>query len=629
MTDSPVGLHEFNRVVRTTLLVPVTVLALLAGLLVWQVEQALDLRQHSIVNTRVSDQLMALEQRVTDQETSLRAYQLTGLPSQLVPYNSATPEIESTLAQMRHLPAVSGISDAHVNKLEQDIRAWQTWAAGVLEQPAPAPESVTTALTQQGKGIMDGVHQDFQDALGAAARERDLYNEKLNQRVNRFLQFVLILALAAGITIGIFASSRLQRVSSTYELALEEMQQWNAKLTASQQLLATTLESIGDAVISLTTEGNVRFMNAVAQKLTGWPLSAATGHPVGEVLRLVHPQTHQPIGDVLDELGRSGVMGVRLEGTLIARDGSDYAVDAKVSTVMDADGHADGSVVVFRDVTELRKAEVTLIANEKLAVTGRLAASIAHEIHNPLDSVANLHFLISQEADPQRRSDYLKLAQQELGRTLQISRAMLSLYRESPMPVQVNLEELVESVLLLLDRKMRDQNIRVEQSFTHPVHVFGYPGELRQVFTNLIANAGEAAGPNGHVRIQVRPASPLDGRAGTIVEIADSGRGIAPHVEKKLFQPFMTTKGERGTGLGLWVSLGIVQKHGGTVRISNSTEGDLRGAVVRVYLPERSAQAKAGEEDHDAPLIAPPFESAEEWAIKPFSVGAGAQQPLL
>jgi signal transduction histidine kinase len=183
------------------------------------------------------------------------------------------------------------------------------------------------------------------------------------------------------------------------------------------------------------------------------------------------------------------------------------------------------------------------------------------------------------------------------------------------MPVQVNLEELVGSVLLLLDRKMRDQNITVEQSFTHPVHVYGFPGELRQVFTNLIANAGEAAGPHGHVRILVRPASPQDGRAGTIVEIADSGRGIAPHVEKKLFQPFMTTKGERGTGLGLWVSLGIVQKHGGTVRISNSTEGDLRGAVVRVYLPERSAQAKAEEEGHDAPLIAPPFESTEDWAF--------------
>lgn len=619
MTDSPVGLHEFNRVVRTTLLVPVTLLAILAGLLVWQVEQALNLRQHSIVNTRISDQLMTLEQRVTDQETSLRAYQLTGLPSQLVPYNAASPEIDATLAQLRQLPVGSGISDTHVRKLEQDIRAWQTWANGVLNQPEPAPDAVTTALTQQGKVLMDAAHQDFQVSLGASAQERDRYDARLNHRVSRFLQFVLIIALATGIIIGVFASSRLQRVSSAYERALEELQERNATVTASQQLLATTLESIGDAVISLTREGKVRFMNAVAQKLTGVSLASATNHPVGDVLRLVHPQTHQPMGDLLDDLSRSGATGLHQEGTLVSNDGMEYAIDLKVSTVVDANNQPDGAVVVFRDVTELRKAEVTLIANEKLAVTGRLAASIAHEIHNPLDSVANLHFLISQEADPQRRNEYLKMAQQELGRTLQISRAMLSLYRESPIPVQVNLEELIDSVLLLLDRKLRDQNIHVEQSYTHPVHVYGFPGELRQVFTNLIANAGEAAGPNGQVRIIVRPASPHDGRAGTIVEIADSGRGIAPHVEKKLFQPFMTTKGERGTGLGLWVSLGIVQKHGGTVRISNSTEGDLRGAVVRVYLPERSAQAQPKEED-DTPLIAPPFESAEEWAFRPYSV---------
>ncbi|HEX4582165.1 MAG TPA: ATP-binding protein, partial [Acidobacteriaceae bacterium] len=571
--SSPVGLHEFNRVVRITLLVPVTVLALLAGLLVWQVEQALDLRQHSIVDSRVIDQVLTLQQHVTDQETGLRAYQLTGLPSVLIPFNSSQPGIDAALTALRQTPDTSIVSAEQITRLDRDVRMWQSWASGVLAQPAPAPEGVSAALTQQGKGIMDGVRQDFQDLLRTATRNRDTYDTKLNHRVSRFLQFVLALALAAGITIGIFASSRLQRVSSAYELALQELQERNAKVTASQQLLATTLESIGDAVISLTQQGNIRFMNAVAQKLTGWPLSAACGQPVGEVLRLVHPQTHQPMGDVLEDLDHSSAMGLRQEGTLIARDGAEYAVDAKKSKVVDADGRTDGSVVVFRDVTELRKAEVTLIANEKLAVTGRLAASIAHEIHNPLDSVANLHFLISQETDPQRRGDYLKLAQQELGRTLQISRAMLSLYRESPMPVQVNLEELVGSVLLLLDRKMRDQNITVEQSFTHPVHVYGFPGELRQVFTNLIANAGEAAGPRGHVRILVRPASPQDGRAGTIVEIADSGRGIAPHVEKKLFQPFMTTKGERGTGLGLWVSLGIVQKHGGTVRISNSSEG--------------------------------------------------------
>lgn len=613
MTDSPVGLHEFNRVVRTTLLVPVTVLAILAGLLVWQVEQALDLRQHSIVDSQMIDQLLILQQHVIDQETGLRAYQMTGLPSVLAPYNTAQSQIDTALTALHQTPSPAVVPPDQLQKLETDVRAWQAWASGVLAQPAPAPEAVTAALTQQGRAMMDGVRQDFRQVLATASQNRDGYDTKLNHRVSRFLQFVLILALAAGIIIGVFASSRLQRVSSTYESTLQELQERNTRVTASQQLLATTLESIADAVISLTNDGKIRFMNAVAQKLTGWPISDACNKPVPEVLRLLHPQTHHPMSDILDDLDSAGTMGLHQEGTLVSREGAEYAVDLKVSAIVDANKHTDGSVVVFRDVTELRKAEVTLIANEKLAVTGRLAASIAHEIHNPLDSVANLHFLISQEGDPQRRNEYLKLAQQELGRTLQISRAMLSLYRESPIPVQVNLEELIGSVLLLLDRKMRDQNIQVEQSYTHPVHVYGFPGELRQVFTNLIANAGEAAGPNGQVRIVVRPASPQDGRAGTLIEIADSGRGIAPHVEKKLFQPFMTTKGERGTGLGLWVSLGIVQKHGGTVRISNSTEGDLRGAIVRVYLPERSAQAKQQDED-DMPLIAPPFEAAEEWA---------------
>lgn len=615
MTDSPVGLQEFNRIVRTTLLVPVTLLALLAGLLVWQVEQALELRQQSIINARLIDQLMKLQQHVLDQETGLRGYQLTGLPSTLEPYNTAAPQIEATLDVLRNPPAVSGLSESEIDKLAQHVHTWQAWAATVLAQPAPAPEEVAATLTQQGKGIMDGLRPEIQSAITTTTQHRDMAVGRLDRRISKFLHFVLALALASGITIGIFASSRLQRVSTTYELALEELQERNNRLTDSQQLLSATLESIGDAVISLTPQGNVRFMNAVAQKMTGWSLPDAAGQPVRNVLRLLHSQTHQPIGDVLEDLDRSGAMGLHQEGTLLARDGNEYAVDAKVTAIKDASGKSEGSVVVFRDVTELRKAEVTLIANEKLAVTGRLAASIAHEIHNPLDSVANLHFLISQESDSQRRGDYLKLAQQELARTLQISRAMLSLYRESPIPVQVNLEELIESVLLLLDRKLRDQNIRVEQDFTHPTHVHGFPGELRQVFTNLIANAGEAAGPNGHIRIQVHPASPQDGRAGTIVEIADSGRGIAPHVEKKLFQPFMTTKGERGTGLGLWVSLGIVQKHGGTVRISNSTDGDLRGAIVRVYLPERSLLAKADEEIHEAPLVSPPFEGAD-WPLE-------------
>ena len=167
-----------------------------------------------------------------------------------------------------------------------------------------------------------------------------------------------------------------------------------------------------------------------------------------------------------------------------------------------------GVVLVFRDVTDLRQREAALMAHEKLAVAGRLSASIAHEIHNPLDSVANLHYLMANESDPALQQRYLAMAQQELNRTLQISRAMLGLYREPKAPVEVDLRELLESVLLLLDRQLKDQSVTVERKLEEGASVQGFPGELRQVFTNLITNAAEAAGPGGRVQVLLEARCP-------------------------------------------------------------------------------------------------------------------------
>jgi signal transduction histidine kinase len=128
------------------------------------------------------------------------------------------------------------------------------------------------------------------------------------------------------------------------------------------------------------------------------------------------------------------------------------------------------------------------------------------------------------------------------------------------------------------------------------LEVEGFPAELRQVFTNLIANAIEAAGPRGRIRIRIdaAEAGELDG-AGAIVEVADSGPGISPESARSLFQPFFTTKGANGTGLGLWVSMGIVQKHGGSISLVESRDGDLTGACIRVFLPARTLAQKAGQ----------------------------------
>jgi signal transduction histidine kinase len=151
--------------------------------------------------------------------------------------------------------------------------------------------------------------------------------------------------------------------------------------------------------------------------------------------------------------------------------------------------------------------------------------------------------------------------------------------------VEVNLRDLLQSVLLLLDRQLKDQSVAVERKLEEDAPVQGFPGELRQVFTNLITNAAEAAGPGGRVQVLLEDSYPTDSRPGATVTITDSGAGILESHLNKIFKPFFTTKGELGTGLGLWVSRGIVEKHGGTIELTNSTDPVLPGAAVRVFLP--------------------------------------------
>jgi signal transduction histidine kinase len=249
-------------------------------------------------------------------------------------------------------------------------------------------------------------------------------------------------------------------------------------------------------------------------------------------------------------------------------------------------------VLVFRDVTMERKTQEALLANEKLAVAGRLAATIAHEIHNPLDAVSNLLYLLKDGVTPEESKQFIAMAEGELARVTQISRAMLGLYRESKAPVPVDLKRMLEEILLLMDRHFIDHGVTVSTELKPGVTVLGFPAELRQVFTNLLTNAADAAGDGGMVRVRMFPrvAGVLDGErveAGAVVEIADSGPGIAEEIRPHLFQAFFTTKGQHGTGLGLWVSHGIVTKHGGSLELKSSTVDGSHGTVASVFLAEK------------------------------------------
>jgi len=394
-----------------------------------------------------------------------------------------------------------------------------------------------------------------------------------------------------GVLIGLFTRSRLHAVSVAYSSSLDVLGRRAEELFQSEQQLRTTLASIADGVISCNAEGRVQMMNPVAQELTGWSQTEAHGRPLEEVFQSVSEDTRNPLENPVAKVKRlNSVVGVTNHTVLLRKDGTELVIADSAAPILDQTGNTIGIVLVLRDITMERKTQEALIAHEKLAVAGRLAATIAHEIHNPLDSVSNLLYLMRNGASEEESKQFMAMAEQELARVTQISRAMLGLYRESKAPVAVDLREMLQEILLLMERRLTDLGVTVSTDLPTAISVAAFPAELRQVFTNLITNAAEAAGSAGVVQVSIEPqAQGVDAVgqklvSGATVVIADNGAGIPDEVQPHLFQPFFTTKGEQGTGLGLWVSRGIVNKHGGTIKLQSNTSATGHGTVVSVFL---------------------------------------------
>jgi two-component system, NtrC family, sensor kinase len=224
--------------------------------------------------------------------------------------------------------------------------------------------------------------------------------------------------------------------------------------------------------------------------------------------------------------------------------------------------------------------------NQKLITLGRLAASIAHEINNPLESITNLLYLM-ERSSPEKAAEYLKLAQRELTRVVQISKQTLTFSRETRGTVRVQLPELIEEVLGLHSRRVGDKNLRVVRQYEtyEPVTVF--PGEIRQVLSNLIANAIEASSERGRIVIRIRAGRKWSGRGarGLRLSIGDNGAGIPADVRQRLGEPFFTTKGQSGTGLGLWVTRSILGRYGGSLQLRSSVTPSRHGTVFSLFLP--------------------------------------------
>jgi signal transduction histidine kinase len=274
-----------------------------------------------------------------------------------------------------------------------------------------------------------------------------------------------------------------------------------------------------------------------------------------------------------------------------------------LSTVQSAIRARERQYELRDHIEQQHDAHEALLRSEKLAVVGRLAATIAHEINNPLEATVNLMYLARTSPSRKKSREYLTLAESELARVASIATETLKFYRQPNKATQVEISPIVESLLLLYQAKLKSARIRIEKDFREERPIVAFGSELRQVFANLLSNAIEAA-PGGTVKIRIRQAVGASGNHGVRVVFADSGAGIPEAVKQSVFEPFVSTKGSRGTGLGLWVSAQIIQKHGGRIRVKSSTEAKRHGTVFSVFLPATLPEQSAEQPTITAPLRA-------------------------
>jgi signal transduction histidine kinase len=256
--------------------------------------------------------------------------------------------------------------------------------------------------------------------------------------------------------------------------------------------------------------------------------------------------------------------------------------------------------LIVLDASDRKRGEEALRKTEKLAATGRLAASIAHEINNPLEAITNLLYLLSNHADLQEPArSYVEMAEHEVRRISEITQQTLRFYRQSTLPARANLAELLDSVLSLHQGRLRNLGITVEKRYDSNTNLYCFAGELRQVFANLIGNAIDAMQQGGRLVLRARRSRDWSNpeRLGVRFQVADTGSGMSPDVQKHIFEPFFTTKEITGTGLGLWVSSEIVVKHKGSIRVRSHPErdGGPSGTIFELFFPDELGPAAAVE----------------------------------
>jgi PAS domain S-box-containing protein len=349
--------------------------------------------------------------------------------------------------------------------------------------------------------------------------------------------------------------------------------------------LAAIVASSDDVILSKNLDGIITSWNDAATRVFGYNANEMIGT---SILKLIPQHLHSDEKTIIEKI-RVGGRIEHFETVRLTKGGELIDVSLTVSPVKDEHGRVIGASKILRDISTRRRIEQSLLQAEKIAATGRMAATIAHEINNPLEAVMNLLFLLRPKVHDEEGLNYLATAESELGRVAHIAKQTLGYYREHAAASMASLAEIAEHAVAIYEPRCTAAGITIKTSLSSSRKVVLRRGEMMQVISNLIVNAIYAMPAGGTLSISVGDTTtPAEGIA---VNIADNGAGIAPDVLPKVFDAFFTTRATVGTGIGLFIAKNFVDGHGGQISIESHTQPEKHGTTVRFFLPLHTAYA--------------------------------------
>jgi PAS domain S-box-containing protein len=546
-----------------------------------QIETGLWVSHTRQVQLQISD----VESLLKDAETGQRGFLYTGQEQYLAPYSQAITEVDSHVNALAELTSDNPRQQSAVGDLRVLVRTKLDELASTIALYRSGKQDEARQLVLSDAGLL--TMNKIRAVIAGMEGEENALEAKRSAAYSKSILLT---------TVCIYLTTTLAMIGLIF-LAYYILREMNLRERHAQEIrtreewFRVTLTSLGDGVIATDQNGNVTFLNPIAEDLTGITTASAAGRNILEIFPIFNETTMAPVDNPVAKVIEHDLpMGLANHTVLRKPDGTLTPIDDSAAPIRDDQGKLIGVVLVFRDISDSRKTERVLRNAEKLGAAARLSATVAHEINNPLEAAVNLVYIARiDEHAPESVVKQLTQAEQELERVAHITRQTLGFFRDNNDPEPIELESLVGSVFRLYSNKFVSKKIRVERHFGKCPPIRGVQNEVKQVLSNLISNAADAVAVGGTIIVTLRCVQD-SGKTNVHMLIEDDGPGVADENKERIFEPFFTTKQDVGTGLGLWVSREIVERHGGSIQLAKRENG-FRGAAFNVIfeaLPENA-----------------------------------------